>query len=67
MVVERARQRERTDLSVPDAEYDGDIMSVRYFDKQRSQKRANNQKMSDWTYCSVNERKEGNSWDMNFL
>ena len=40
MVVERARQRERTDLSVPDAKYEGDIMSVRYFDKQRSQKRA---------------------------
>lgn len=39
MVVERARQRERTDLSVPDAEYEGDIiMSVRYFDKQRSKK-----------------------------
>ena len=38
MVVERARQRERTDLSVPDAKYEGDIMSVRYFDKQRSRK-----------------------------
>ena len=27
-MAERARQRERTDLSVPDAKYDGDIMSV---------------------------------------
>ena len=29
MAVERARQRERTDLSVPDAVYEGDIMSVK--------------------------------------
>ena len=36
-VVERARQRERTDLSVPDATL-GDIMSVMYLDKQRSRK-----------------------------
>ena len=38
MMVEKARQRERTALSVPDAKYEGDIMSVRYFDKQRSKK-----------------------------
>ena len=42
MMVERARQKERTDLSVPDAKYEVDItMSVGYFDKQRSKKRAN--------------------------
>ncbi len=28
ILVDRARHRERTDLSVPDAKYEGDIMSV---------------------------------------